>query len=96
MPDCLKEDIEAVMPANDTNNFVDEPIHSMPLQPIAAAKSATRIPSLDCTPSSWNAKIAISSFASNIPDGSVCKWQLVQVVYRDSTTAIHPHCLNEG
>ena len=83
------------MHANDTNNFVDEPIHSMPLQPIAAAKSATRIPSLDCTPSSWNAKIAISSFASNIPDGSVRKRQLVQVVYGESI-AIHPHCLNGG
>ena len=83
------------MYANDTNNFVDEPIHSMPLQPIAAAKSATRIPSLDCTPSSWNAKIASSSFASNIPDGSVRERQLVQVVYGESI-AIHPHCLSGG
>ena len=90
MPDCLKEDIEAAMHANDTNNFVDEPIHSMPLQPTAAAKPATCTPSLDCTPSLWSAKIAISSFASTIPGRSVRKWQLVQVVYGDSI-AIHPH-----
>ena len=83
------------MHANDTNNFVDKPIHSMPLQPIAVAKSATRIPSLDCTPSSRNKNIAISSFASNIPDGSVRERQLVQVVYGESI-AIHPHCLNGG
>ena len=80
MPDCPKEDIEAAMYTNDTNNFLGEPIHSMLLQPAAAAKPATRIPSLDCTPSLWSAKIAISSFASNIPGRSVRKWQLVQVV----------------
>ena len=83
------------MYANDTKNFVDEPIHSMPLQPAAAAKPSTRTLSLDWTPSLWSAKIAISSFASNIPDGSVRERQLVQVVYGESI-AIHPHCLSGG
>ena len=71
MPNVPKEDIEAAVHANDTNNFVDEPIHSTPLQPTAAAKPATRTLSLDCTPSSWNAKIAISFFVSNIHGESV-------------------------
>ena len=45
MPDCPKEDIEAAMHANDDDICVDEPIHSMPLRPAAAAKPATRTPS---------------------------------------------------